>query len=122
MMLFLANLAGWIVAHIRLIGVLIALGAILCLGLWVRSCWTAHKAKLNEQQIQQAKEAMSQHNDEKLKEVLAKADTAQAVIDGTIANSEANTKAVEAESKKKYDAMSAQELQDEAMRRFQESQ
>ncbi len=110
MMLFLANLAGWIVAHIRLIGVLIALGAILCLGLWVRSCWTAHKAKLNEKQIQQAKEAIAEHNDEKLKEVFAKADTQQAVIDGTVANSEVVKKQAEVDAKKKYDAMTPDEL------------
>jgi hypothetical protein len=109
-------------AHLRLVGVIAALAVILCLGLWARSCWTAHKAKLNEKQIQEAKIAIAEHNDEKLKEVFAQADAKQALIDGTVANSEAQTKQVEAESKKKYDAMSAQELQDEAHRRFEESQ
>lgn len=109
-MLFLANIAGWIVSHLRLIGVVVACIAVLCLGLWAKSCWSAHKVKLSEKAIQEAKVAIEQHNDEKLKEVLAKADTEQAVIDGTVANSEADTKKAQAEAKKKYDAMTNDEL------------
>jgi hypothetical protein len=109
-------------AHLRLVGIIAALVVVLALGLWAKSCWSAHKAKLTETQIQEAKKAIQEHNDEKLKEVFAQADAKQAVIDGAVANSEAQTKQAEAESKKKYDAMSAQELQDEARRRFEESQ
>ncbi len=97
-------------AHLRLVGIIAALVVVLALGLWAKSCWSAHKAKLNEKQIEAAKIAIEQHNDEKLKEVFAQADAKQAVIDGTVANSEATVKAIEAESKKKYDAMSTDEL------------
>lgn len=83
---------------------------IIVVGFYLRSCWSAHKAKLNEKQIEEAKIAIEQHNDEKLKEVFAQADTKQAVIDGTVANSEADTKKAEAEAKKKYDAMTNDEL------------
>ena len=109
-MLILANIAGWIMSHLRLIGIIAGLVAILCLGLWARSCWSSHKAKLNEKEIQEAKQAIQQNNDEKLKEVFAKADAKQAVIDGTVANAEASTKQAEAEAKKKYDAMTLDEL------------
>lgn len=94
--------------------------AILVLGLWVRSCWSSHKAKLDEREIQEAKQAIQQNNDEKLKEVFAKADAKQAVIDGTVANAEANTKQAEAEAKKKYDAMTLDELAAELEARSKE--
>ena len=74
-------------------------------GLTYRWCGN-RKAKLNEQQIQKAQDAVKTRNDEKLKQILAEADTAEENIDAGIKQAEINT----ANAKKKYDHLSSDEL------------
>jgi hypothetical protein len=77
-------------------------------------------AKLNEKEIQAGQQAIEQHNDERLKEVLASADAREQGIDANVARSEANTKAAVEEAKKKYDEMDRDALQAEFDRRAKE--
>lgn len=78
---------------------------IIAAGLTYRWCGV-RKARLNEQQIQKAEEAVKTRNDEKLKQILAEADTAEDNIDAGIKQAELNT----ANAKKKYDHLSSDEL------------
>jgi uncharacterized membrane protein len=90
--------------RVVLIGLAI-LTVIIASGLTYRWCGN-RKAKLNEQQIQKAQDAVKTRNDEKLKQILAEADTAEENIDAGIKQAEINT----ANAKKKYDHLSSDEL------------
>src|SRR4051794_11335879 len=72
---------------------------------------------LNEVEIQKAQVAVQQHNDEKLKEVLASADAREQGIDANVARSDANTKAAVEAAKTKYDNMNTDELAAELEKR-----
>lgn len=86
--------------------------AVLVLVIFInRAC--SKPAKFDEKAIADAQDAIKEKNDEKLKEVLANADVKEKVIAGEVANAAANTEAIKQEAKKKYDSMSAQELQAE---------
>lgn len=119
---FIAGLFGLDVSKVQrwVIIIVLALVGALIIGAAVltKSCWTAHKAKLSEKQIQEAKVAVQTHNDEKLKQVLAEADTETENVDSNIKLAEQHT----AEAKKNYDGWSHEQLADEAERRFKESQ
>lgn len=104
----ISKVQRWVVIGLGII----ALIAVVSLGLWLKSCFTK-PPKLDEKAIQEAQTAIAEHNDTKLKEVLANADVKEKVIADEVTNAAANTEAVKVEAKKKYDNMNTQALQDE---------
>lgn len=116
--LFLANVWGYIVAHWRwfLYGFL-AIALLLLVVFAYRGCSGRSKAKLDEKAIQEGENAVKERNDAKLKEILANADAREEVIAGNVANAERETEKAKAEAKKKYDAMTTDELAAELEKR-----
>lgn len=108
-MIVLANIAGWFVAHKRLVMHIVAGIAVLVLALWLKSCFTKG-SKLDEKEIQEAQNAMREREYERAANVLANADVKEKVIAGEVINSAANTEAVKQEAKKKYNQMTPEEL------------
>lgn len=111
-MLTLANIAGWFIAHKKLViyGVLAVL--LLIFVFWLKACF--HKEpKIDEAEILKAQEAVKEKNDARLKDILANADVKEKVIAGEVANSAANTEAAKVEAKKKYADMNTQQLAEE---------
>jgi hypothetical protein len=74
-------------------------------------------ARLNEAEIEKGQQAIEQHNNEHLKEVLAAADAREQGIDANVAKSDANVKQAVEEAKKKYDDMNTDELAAELEKR-----
>lgn len=99
-----------------IVAVVLGLILVVGLGLWLKSCFSK-PAKLNEAEIQKGQQAIEQHNDEKLKEVLAAADAREQGIDANVARSDANVKVAVEEAKKKYDGMTNDELAAELEKR-----
>lgn len=103
---FLKRVGFFIIDNWRIVLIGVALLAvIIAAGLTYRWCGN-RKARLNEQQIQKAQDAIKTKNDEKLKQILAEADTAEENIDANIKQAEENTR----NAKKKYDHLSSDEL------------
>lgn len=102
------------------VGTVLGLIAIVALGLWAHSCWNSHKAKLNEKQIIAAQQAIAKDDRKEMVEILAQSDAAEAETNATVANAKADTVNAIAESKKKAETMSNQELADELNRRAKE--
>jgi uncharacterized membrane protein YgaE (UPF0421/DUF939 family) len=114
-MLFLANIAGFLVAKWRLILVIIGL-FIVVFGtalLWKRC---NPPPKLDEKQQQQAKTAIAKEDREEMIKVLAESDTAEDAIDSNIKAVENATEA----AKKTYTGKSNDELAGELNRRAQQ--
>lgn len=107
---------GWLfVDNWRIIVPAVAVFVIV-IGLW-SYCGKRNAPKLNEAEIQKAQQAIEQHNDEKLKEVLAAADAREQGIDANVARSDANTKQAVEDAKKKYSDMNTDELAAELEKR-----
>lgn len=103
---FLKRVGFFIIDNWRIVLIGVALLAVIIVaGLTYRWCGN-RKARLNEQQIQKAQDAIKTKNDEKLKQILAEADTAEENIDANIKQAEENTR----NAKKKYDHLSSDEL------------
>ncbi len=83
--------------------------AILFSALWLRSC-LKKSPKLDEQEIQQAQQAVEDRNHERLAEILTNSDVKEKIITGEVANAASNTAAAKVEAKKKYDAMTPEQL------------
>lgn len=110
MALIFANIFGWLVAHKRLV-LYIAIGiVVLFAGLYIRSCWNGHKAKLNEQQIQRAQEAIAKQDREEMQKVLIEAEVQEKAIDANVANAEAEKQKAITEAKKRAAQMTNEEL------------
>ena len=106
LLFFLKRVGFFIIDNWRIVLIGLAiLAVIIASGLTYRWCGS-RKARLNEQQIQKAQEAIKTRNDEKLKQILAEADTAEDNIDANIKQAEENTR----NAKKKYDHLSSDEL------------
>ena len=120
-MLFLADLAGWVVAHARqlIVGALLLI-VILTSAIIYTRC--TRQKPMSPAQIQKAQDAIAKQDREEIAKVLADADADVAVIDQSVVNAEAEREKAIAEAKKKYDGMSAEDLQAEAKRRVQEAQ
>lgn len=100
----------------RELAILAGIAGVLVASMFVyRSC--GRPAKLNEQQIQRAEAAVKQRNDAELKQVLVEADVDAKRIDANVATAKAQTVNEIAESKKKYENMSLDELAAEFERR-----
>lgn len=81
--------------------------------------WRAFRpapAKLNEQEIQEAVKAVEDKNYPKLKEMLVSIDVRQKGIDDSLANAKAERVNAIADARKKYESMSAAELEAEIER------
>src|SRR4051812_44641331 len=113
-MFFLKRAAYFVYDHWRIFA--IGLAVLIIVGFLMSYCRKA-APHLNEVEIQKAQVAVQQHNDEKLKEVLAAADAREQGIDANVARSDANTKAAVEAAKTKYDNMNAADLQAEYERR-----
>lgn len=111
-MLFLANVFGWVVSHLRLIGTLVAILVLtIAVGLVYRRC---HKPPhLDEQAIQKAQKAIADNDRKTMVEVLAKSDVEERGIDNSIKAAEQATE----DAKKSYADKSNKEIADELDRR-----
>ena len=81
--------------------------------------WRAFRpspAKLNEQEIQEAVKAAEQKNEAKLREILITAEVREKAIDDSLANAKAERVNAIADARKKYESMSAAELEAEIER------
>lgn len=81
--------------------------------------WRAFRpapAKLNEQEIQEAVKAVEQKNDAKLREILITAEVREKAIDDSLANAKAERVNAIADARKRYESMSAAELEAEIER------
>lgn len=113
--LWLLNIFGWVASHWRIVGISVLALAIALTGFCVFKHVT--RPKLDEKTIQRAENAIKEHNDVELKEILAEADAKEEVIAGNVANAEKATEQVKADAKKKYDAMTVDELAAELEKR-----
>jgi len=95
-----------LVDHPRAVLIGIALILVIVASMFTYSWCGKRKARLNEEQIQKAQQAIESRNDEKLKQILAEADTADDNIDAGLKQAEENVK----NAKKKYDHLSSDEL------------
>lgn len=106
LLFFLKRVGFFIIDNWRIVLIGLAiLAVIIASGLTYRWCGN-RKARLNEEQIQKAQEAIKTRNDEKLKQILAEADTAEDNIDANIKQAEQRT----ADAKKSYEGWSTDEL------------
>lgn len=105
--LFVLKRIGFMfVDHWRIVVIGLALLVVIIASMFTyRSCQRS-KAKLDEQQTIKAQQAIETHNDEKLKQILAEADTRDDNIDLAVKQAEENTR----QAKKKYDNLSSEEL------------
>lgn len=81
--------------------------------------WRAFRpapAKLNEQEIQEAVKAAEQKNEAKLREILITAEVREKAIDDSLANAKAERVNAIADARKRYESMSAAELEAEIER------
>lgn len=109
--LFFLKRVGWFLwdnKRITLIGIGIILVLIAAMFTY-KSC-TKPKVKLNEKQIQEVHRAIETRNEERLKTILAEADTKDDNIDAGLKQAELNT----ANAKKNYDGLTIEQLQAEA--------
>lgn len=101
---------------------LLALGLIIWFGLWIKSCSSARKAKLNEKQIVAAQAAIEKTDRAEMTRVLVESDVEAKQIDENVAGSKAQTINAINESKQKWAAADNQTMADELNRRAQQSQ
>lgn len=120
-MLILANIAGWFVAHWRVLLYIAAGILILVLGLWLKSCFTK-TPKLDEKQIQKAQQAIAENDRKAMQEVLVESDVQEQKIDDNLVNAKVDRINAINEAKKKAAAMSNDELAQELERRAREQQ
>lgn len=114
--LWALNFWGCVWAHRRaVIYTVIVVVFFVSFALALRSC--KPKAKLNEQEIQAAENAIAEKNDAKLKEILAAADAREAQIDTNVSNAEAQTEKAKKEAKRRYENMNTSELAEQLEKR-----
>lgn len=85
---------------------------IVVVGLWLRSCFN-RPAKLNEQQIQKAQQAIAKRDRAEMERILAESDTAEAEIDSNLKQIEIDREA----ARRNYNGWSNEELAAELERR-----
>ena len=117
-MLFLANIAGFLVAKWRVLAAILG-GILLVIVLYAAGVrvyrWFNPPPKLDEKQIQKAQDAIAKGETEKMKEILAESDTAEDAIDSSILEVEHKKN----EAKKNYDGVTNEDLAAELNRRAQ---
>lgn len=105
---FVIKRIGWfIVDHWKIVVPAII---IIFAAFWFRSCWNAHKAKLNEKQIIAAQQAIATQDREQMTKVLVDVAVTEKQIDANLANSDREKLEAIDEAKKKAAGMTNQEL------------
>lgn len=105
---FVIKRIGWfIVDHWKIVVPAIVL---IFAAFWFRSCWAKHKAKLNEQQIVAAQQAIATQDREAMTKVLVEADVAEKQIDANLANSDHQKLEAIQEARRKAAQMTNAEL------------
>ncbi len=82
----------------------------------IRSCFNK-PPKLDEKAVAEARAAIEQRNDEKLREILVEAEVKENRIDANVANSDAETVNAIYEARRKYANMNTSDLAAELERR-----
>lgn len=83
---------------------------ILIAAIWIRSCWSAHKAKLNEKQIIAAQQAIAKNDREEMQRVLVEAEVEEKQIDANLAEGEHEKLVAIQEAKRKAAKMTNEQL------------
>lgn len=115
--LWALNILGWLKSHWRYVAYAIA-GIVLFILIvsFARSC--GKKApKINEADVQTAKQAIAVNDTAVMKEVLVKSDVQEKVADGIIANSSVESIKATQESRAKWDSATDEQIRAEAERR-----
>ena len=99
-----------ILAHWRILTIITVL---LIAGVVVLHSCGKRTPKLNEAEIQKAEQAIKTRNTEELKTILVNAEVREAAIDANLSNAKTRTVEAAAESRKKYEGMSIEDLQKE---------
>jgi len=116
MILFVANIIGWITAHAKLVlTVLAIIGILIVVMLINRAC--NKPPKLDEKAIQKAQQAIAKEDRKEMLEILAQSDVAEQSIDNSVKAAENATE----QAKKSYSGLSNEQLASELERRLQES-
>lgn len=84
--------------------------ALIIVGLWFRSCWSKHKAKLNERQIIAAQQAIAKQDREEMVKVLTEVAVEEKQIDGNVANADRQKVEAISDARKRAAGMSNAEL------------
>ena len=117
--LFVLNIAGWMVTNWRV--VLTVLAAFLLFVFVVfayKQCTKPEPAKLDHAAINKAENAIKEQNYGEMREVLVEADVKNAEIDANVAKGRVETINAADDARRKYEAMSNEELQVEIERRL----
>lgn len=120
MMLILANIAGWIVAHWRIVAYITLAGVLFVgVGLIFSRCGKK-QPKLDQQAIIKAQEAIAANDHKQMVEILANSDAQEAAIDQNVANSKAETINAAANSRQTWSNANNADLAAELERRSHE--
>jgi hypothetical protein len=99
-------------------GLMVLVGVfVLVFALWMRSCMTK-PAKLDQQEIIKAQQAIAVEDRKQMVEILASSDAREAVIDGNLSNAKADTINAIYDSKVKWNQASDDEVKAELLRRL----
>lgn len=114
--LFLKNVAGWVIAHWRLVaGVVGVFLLVIVVAIAFRSC--NKPPKLDEAEIQKGEQAVRERNDKVLREILTNSLVEEKQIEANVTNAKAETVNAIAEAKEKYSNMNTNDLAAELERR-----
>lgn len=108
--LVIANVFGWLWAHKRTIGVIVAVAVIAVAVLVIAKSCGRGKPVLNEKELQEVNEAIETRERKKMEEVFVKVEAKQAEIEANVTNAKAETVNAIADAKKKVSEMSDEEL------------
>lgn len=115
--LFFANILGFISIYRKWFVLGGAVVAVFVLVVVISKCGGRPPIKLNEAEIQRAEQAIAERNRKELEEILTDADVREKQIDKTLANGRTETINAIAESRKRYQEMTTEELAAEFERR-----
>lgn len=116
MMLILANIFGWIVAHWKLVAGMVAVFLVTVLFVMVlRSC--NKPPKLDQQEIIKAQQAIAENDRKEMIEVLAESAVKEQGIDNSVKAAEQATE----KAKQDYSKLTNDQLAAELEKRLQES-
>lgn len=107
---FLKRIFYFVIDNWRLVAAVTGIVLVVALTIgFLRGCGS-NKPKLDERSIQEAQIAIEQRNEQKLKEILVNSDVREQQIDANVANGRVATLEAAAEAKKRYEAMTFDEL------------
>lgn len=92
--------------------IVLPLIAVIAVGLFLRSCWSKHEAKLTALQTVTAQQAIAKGDREEMTKVLVDVAVTEKNIDANLANSDRQKLEVISDARRKAAGMSNQELAD----------